>query len=121
MVSRIPGAAQPGRRAHRSAARPDTGGSMIAAYLLVNLLLVIPVVASIVRAQAPLAADSTGTRFTGPNAGWEIYTFTGYVSAARSHTDAYGYGEGAIFAQVTDQLRLTDGTMEYTVEVEGFD
>jgi len=94
---------------------------VIAAYLLVNLLLIIPVVASIVRAQAPLAADASGTRFTGPNAGWEIYTFTGYVSAARSHTNAYGYGEGAIFARVTDQLRLTDGTMDYTVEVEDFD
>lgn len=94
---------------------------MIAAYLLVNLLLIIPVVASIVRAQAPLAADSTGARFTGPNGGWQVCTFTGYVSAARSHTDVYGYGEGAIFARVTDQLRLTDGTMEYTIEVEGFD
>ena len=102
-------------------ARPDTGESVIAAYLLVNLLLVIPVVASIVRAQAPLAADSTGTRFTGPNACWEICTFTGYVSAARSHTDTYGYGEGAIFARVTDLLRLTNGTMEYTVEVDDFD
>jgi hypothetical protein len=94
---------------------------VIAAYLLVNLLLVIPVVASIVRAQAPLAADAAGTRFTGPNAGWEIYTFTGYVSAARSHTDAYGYGEGVIFARVTDHLRLTDGTTEYTAELEDFD
>jgi hypothetical protein len=94
---------------------------VIAAYLLVNLLLIIPVVASIVRAQAPLDVDATGTRFTGPNAGWEIYTFTGYVSASRSHTDSYGYGEGAIFARVTDLLRLTDGTSEYTVAVSDFD
>ncbi len=94
---------------------------MIAAYLLVNVLLIIPVVASIVRAQAPLAADSTGSRFTGPNAGWEIYTFTGYVSASRSHTDGYGYGDGPIFARVTDLLRLTDGTTEYTVAVDDFD
>jgi hypothetical protein len=94
---------------------------VVAAYLLVNLLLIIPVVAGIVRAQAPLAADSTGTRFTGPNAGWEIYTFTGYVSVSRSHTDAYGYGEGAIFARMTDLLRLTDGTTEYTLSVDDFD
>ena len=36
---------------------------MVAAYLLVNLLLIIPVLASVIRAQAPLEADSTGTRF----------------------------------------------------------
>jgi hypothetical protein len=94
---------------------------VIAAYLLVNLLLVIPVVASIVRAQAPLAADSTGTRFTGPNAGWEIYTFTGYVSETRSRTDAYGYGEEVVAARVTDQVRLTDGTVDYTMDVDDFD
>jgi hypothetical protein len=98
---------------------------VVAAYLLVNLLLIIPVVASIVRAQAPLAADSTGSRFTGPNAGWEICTFTGYVSESRSRTDAYGYGfgfgEGPVFAHVTDLLRLTDGSTEYTVSVDDFD
>ncbi len=94
---------------------------MIAAYLLVNLLLIIPVVASIVRAQAPLAADSTGTRFAGPNAGWEICTYTGYVSASRSRTDAYGYGEGPLFARVTEVLRLTDGMSQYTVAIDDFD
>ena len=100
-------------------ARPDTGGTVVAAYLLVNLLLIIPVLASIVRALAPLAADNTGTRFTGPNSGWEIYTFTGYVTSAQSHID--GYGEGALFGRVTDVLRLTDGTVEYTVSVDDFD
>ena len=94
---------------------------MVAAYLLVNVLLIIPVVASIVRALAPLEADSTGTRFTGPNAGWEIYTFTGWVTASRSHTDAWGYGEGTMFSRVTDMLLLTDGSMEYTVSVDDFD
>lgn len=100
---------------------------MVAAYLLVNLLLIIPVLASIVRAQAPLEADSTGNRFTGSHADWEIYTFTGYVTNSQSHTDAYdwgygfGYGENAIFTLAADVLRLTDGTMEYTVQVDGFD
>jgi hypothetical protein len=94
---------------------------VVAAYLLVNLLLIIPVVASIVRAQAPLTADSTGTRFTGPNACWEICTFTGYVSESRSRTYGYGYGDGPMFAHVTDLLRLTDGSTEYTVSVDDFD
>jgi len=93
---------------------------VVAAYLLVNLLLIIPVVASIVRALAPLEADRTGTRFTGPNAGWEIYTFTGWVTASRSHTEAWGY-EGAMLSRVTDMLLLTDGSMEYTVSVDDFD
>jgi hypothetical protein len=96
---------------------------VVAAYLLVNLLLIIPVVASIVRAQAPLMVDDAATRFTGPNASWEIYTITGYVSSSRSRTDVYGYGygEGQVFAHVTDLLRLTDGSMEYTVCVDDFD
>jgi hypothetical protein len=102
---------------------------VIAAYLLVNLLLIVPVLASIVRAQAPLEADSTGNWFTGPHSGWEIYTFTGYVTTTQSHADGYGYGfsynygygEGALFPRVTDPLRLTDGTMEYTVCVDDFD
>lgn len=94
---------------------------MVAAYLLVNLLLIIPVVASIVRALAPLEADSTGTRFTGANAGWEIYTFTGWVTSSRSHADAWGFGEGAMFSRVTDMLLLTDGSMDYTVPVDDFD
>ena len=118
----VPGnrqAAHPDAGPKQGAARPDTGGSVIAAYLLVNLLLIIPVVASIVRALAPLAADSTGTRFAGLNAGWEICTFTGYVTASWPHTDACGYGP-AVFARVTD-LRLTDGTTEYTVAVDDFD
>jgi hypothetical protein len=105
------------------------GGSVVAAYLLVNLLLIVPVVASIVRAQAPLMADSTGTRFTGPNASWEICTFTGYVSESRSRSEAYGYGYGyaygygggPMFAHVTDLLRLTDGSTEYSVRVDDFD
>jgi hypothetical protein len=100
---------------------PGYGGSVVAAYLLVNLLLIIPVLASVIRAQAPLEADSTGTRLTGPNSGWEIYTFTGYVTNSQSHTEAYGFGENALFTRVTDLLRLTDGTMEYTVSVDGFD
>ena len=98
---------------------------MIAAYLLVNLLLIVPVLASIVRALAPLEADSTGNLFTGPHSGWEIYTFTGYVTTAQSHSGGYGYGfgygEGALFARATDPLRLTDGTTEYTVCVDDFD
>jgi hypothetical protein len=92
---------------------------VIAAYLLVNVLLIIPVLAGIVRAQAPLEADSTGSRFTGPHAGWEIYTFTGYVTSSQSHASTYG--DNAIFARVTDLLRLTDGTIEYTVQVDDFD
>jgi hypothetical protein len=94
---------------------------VVAAYLLVNLLLIIPVVASIVRALAPLEADGTGSRFTGSHAGWEIYTFTGWVTTSQSRTDAYGFGEGTVFSRVTDTLRLTDGTMEYTVSVDDFD
>jgi hypothetical protein len=96
---------------------------VVAAYLLVNLLLVIPVLVGIVRAQAALEADSAGSRFTGPNSGWEIYTFTGYVTSSHSHTTpAYGgYGEGVVFTRVTDTLRLTDGTVDYTVQVDDFD
>jgi hypothetical protein len=96
---------------------------VVAAYLLVNLLLVIPVFVSIVRALAPLEADSTGTRFAGSNSGWEIYTFTGWVTTSQSHTDAYGYGygESTAFSRVTDVLRLNDGTMEYVVYVGDFD
>jgi hypothetical protein len=102
---------------------------VIAAYLLVNLLLIVPVLASIVRAQAPLEADSTGNWFTGPHSDWEIYTFTGYVTKAQSHVDGcgygygfgYGFGEGALFSRVPGQLRLTDGMMEYTVSVDDFD
>jgi hypothetical protein len=95
---------------------------VIAAYLLVNLLLVIPVVAGIVRALAPLEADSTGTRFAGPNSGWEIYTFTGWVTTSQSRADSYGYGYGeGMFSRVSDMLRLTDGTMEYVVCVQDFD
>ncbi len=101
--------------------RPDSGGSVVAAYLLVNLLLIIPVVASIVRALAPLEADSTGTRFTGSHSGWEIYTFTGWVTTAQSRMDGYVHGDGIGFSRVTDMLRLTDGTMEYTVSVDDFD
>jgi hypothetical protein len=94
---------------------------VIAAYLLVNLLLVVPVLASIVRAAAPLGVEANGTRFSGPNSGWEIYTFTGYVTTARSRARGYGYGEGALFTRVTDLLRLTDGKVEYTVSVDDFD
>jgi hypothetical protein len=104
---------------------------VVAAYLLVNLLLIIPVLASIMRAQAPLEADSTGSRFTGPHADWEICTFTGYVTNSQSHAGAcdygfdygfgFGYRESAIFTRATDLLRLTDGTVEYTVQVDGFD
>ncbi|HEX4830519.1 MAG TPA: hypothetical protein VH478_05440 [Trebonia sp.] len=96
---------------------------MVAAYLLVNLLLIVPVLASVVRAQSPLEADSSGTRFSGPNSGWEIYTFTGYVTKSQSHFDAYGYGPygDGMFSRVTDILRLTDGTMEYAVSVDDFD
>jgi hypothetical protein len=92
---------------------------VVAAYLLVNLLLIIPVVASIMRALDPLEVDRTGTRFSGAHAGWEIYTFTGWVTTAQSHMDAYG-GD-ATFSRVTDMLRLTDGTIEYTVSVDDFD
>jgi hypothetical protein len=106
---------------YRGAGVPDSGGSVVAAYLLVNLLLIIPVVASIVRALVPLEADSTGTRFTGSRSDWEIYTFTGWVTTAQSHMDAYGCGEGAMFSRATDMLRLTDGTIEYTVSVDEFD
>jgi len=88
---------------------------------MVNLLLIIPVVASIVRALAPLEADPAGTRFTGPNAGWEICTFTGWVTASRSRTNAYGYGEAELFARVTDTLLLTDGQVEYSLAVDDFD
>ncbi|HEY6791094.1 MAG TPA: hypothetical protein VI365_27680, partial [Trebonia sp.] len=94
---------------------------MVAAYLLVNLLLIIPVVASIVRALEPLEADGTGTRFTGAHSGWEIYTVTGWVTTAQSHMDGHGHGDGAMLSRVTDMLRLTDGTMEYTVSVDDFD
>jgi hypothetical protein len=94
---------------------------VVAAYLLVNLLLIIPVVASIVRALDPLEADGTGTRFTGAHSGWEIYTVTGWVTTTQSHMGAYGYGEGAVLSRVTDMLRLTDGTLEYTVSVDDFD
>ena len=100
---------------------PDSGGSVLAAYLLVNVLLIIPVVASIMRALDPLAADSTGARFTGAHAGWEIYTFTGWVTTAQSHMDAPGYGDAAIFSRATDMLRLTDGMIEYAVSVDDFD
>jgi hypothetical protein len=67
--------------------------------------------------------DDAATRFTGPNASWEICTFTGYVSASRSRTDTYGYGwgEGPMFAHVTDLLRLTDGSTQYTACVDDFD
>jgi hypothetical protein len=94
---------------------------VVAAYLLVNLLLIIPVVASIVRALDPLEADGTGTRFTGAHSGWEIYTVTGWVTTTQSHMGAYGYGEGAVLSRVTDMLRLTDGTLEYAVSVDDFD
>jgi hypothetical protein len=100
---------------------PDSGGSVVAAYLLVNVLLIIPVVASIMRALDPLEADSAAARFTGVRAGWEIYTFTGWVTTAQSRMDAHGYADGAIFSRVTDMLRLTDGTIEYTVSVDEFD
>lgn len=112
-------AARPGRRALRRGS-PGTGGSVVAAYLLVNFLFIIPVVAGIVRALAPLAADAAGSRFTGPNAGWELYTFTGWVTTSRSHAGSWGY-EGAAYCRVTDVLRLTDGTMDFTACVDDFD
>lgn len=63
---------------------------MVAAYLIVNLLVSIPVLLCIARAQIPLAVDETGTRFEGQQADWEICTFTGWVTTARSHADICG-------------------------------
>ena len=118
----LQGASYPGTPAFsRGAGCPDSGGSVVAAYLLVNMLLIIPVVVSIVRAQAPLEVDGTGRRFAGAHAGWEIYTFTGWVATSKSRTDAYGRGEGIMFSRATDMLRLTDGTMEYVVSIDDFD
>jgi hypothetical protein len=118
-ISRAPRTRDAGPLAGRGCL--DSGGSVVAAYLLVNVLLIIPVVASIVCAQAPLEVDDTGRRFAGAHAGWEIYTFTGWVSTSRSRTDAYGRGEGIAFSRAPDMLRLTDGTMEYLVSVDDFD
>lgn len=131
---------------------------MVAAYLIVNLLVSIPVLLCIARAQIPLTVDETGTRFEGQQADWEICTFTGWVTAARSHADIRGapyegggpydgggpyqdsadpggaFGSGAyrsraaygdearlLLSRTGGVLRLTDGTVTFSVVIDDFD
>jgi hypothetical protein len=94
---------------------------MVAAYLVVNLLLSIPVLLCAARARSPLAVAESGARFAGPYSGWVICTFTGWVTSSRSHSEGYDDADGRWAWRVTDVLRLTDGTAEFAVPVDDFD